>query len=170
MQKQKYETEEQKEVKKFLVVLLGLVLILIGIYFFTRAFVTKDLSKTNEDTTYQEGKINYSVAIVGTMLSRSSKEYYVFAFKESDSKKADYQKYMLNYRNQAKSLPIYTVDLDNELNKSYVAGEEETPSKSFEGLENLKFGRITVLKIKNGKVEKFITKEKEIKKELNLDN
>lgn len=169
IKQQKYVTEEQLEIKKFIIVLLGLVLIIVGIYFFTRAFVTKDLGKKESDITYQTGAIDYSTAIVGTMLNRPVSEYYVFAFKKTNEKAAEYQQYITDYRNQAKSLHIYTVDLDNELNKKYVAGENDSVSKSFESLDKLKLGNITVIKVKDGKVEKFLTKTKDIKKELKLD-
>lgn len=168
IKQQKYVTEEQKEIKKFLIVLLGLILIIVGIYFFTRAFVTKDLNNTSNDN-FQSGSINYGVSIVGTMLNRSSDSYYVFAYKESAEKKADYQKYISDYRSQDKALPVYTIDLDNELNKKYVAGENDTKSTSYTNLDELKFGEFTVIKVHDGKVEKFLTKEKEIKKELHLE-
>ena len=91
----KYETEEQMEVKKFIFVLLGIVLIVVGIYFFTRAFVTKDLFKQASDVTYTSGTVNYDVAVVGTMLNRSDKEYYVVAY-SSENNNATYYNTLLS--------------------------------------------------------------------------
>lgn len=162
----RYETEEQKEVKKFIFVLLGLIIIVVGVYFFTRAFVTKDLFNTNE-VTYQEGKINYDVAIVGNMLTRPEKDYYVFAF-SNESTKVNYYNTLVNlYTKEENSLKIYHVDLENELNKKYVATDNAV-STSFDTMKNLKLGEVTLIKVQDQKVTKYLTNIEDIKKELNI--
>lgn len=162
----RYETEEQKEVKKFIFVLLGLIIIVVGVYFFTRAFVTKDLFNTNE-VTYQEGKINYDVAIVGNMLTRPEKDYYVFAF-SNESTKVNYYNTLVNlYAKEENSLKIYHVDLENELNKKYVA-TDNAASTSFDTIKNLKLGEVTLIKVQDQKVTKYLTNIEDIKKELNI--
>lgn len=78
----KIETEEQAEIKKFILVLGGLIVILVGIYFFTRAFVTKDLfnKKKSDEINYQVGVISDTNIIVGNLLNRPYEEYYALAF------------------------------------------------------------------------------------------
>ena len=166
--KNKYVTEEQKEVKKFLILILGLVIIIIGIYFFTRAFVTKDLNKSKDSDSYSytAGSINDNVAIVGTMLSRPEKEYYIVAFSNEDFNLSYYNTIISKYSEQENALKVYYLDLDNALNKNYVATNDEDFSTKFTDLENLKFGEFTLLKIKNGKVTKFITNVDKAKAEL----
>ncbi len=166
MKKEKFETEEQKEIKKFIMVLVGLIIIIIGIYFFTRAFVTKDLfkDKTSEKE-YTTGVINYDVAIVGNMLNKPQAEYYVLAYNSENTQSGYYQTIASKYKSNEKALKVYTLDLNNALNKSYV-GTEEDKSTKFTSLEELKFGEVTLMKIKNGKVSKFITNIDNIKKEL----
>lgn len=163
----KIETEEQKEIKKFIFVILGLVIILVGIYFFTRAFVTKDLFNANEKT-YQEGTINYNIAIVGNMLTRPDKEYYVLAFNSEDADAIYYNTLIEKYMQKEKSTKVYYVDLENALNKKYVAENEEEKSKSFKSIEDLKLGSMTLLKVKEGKVTKYITSIEDLKKELDI--
>ena len=143
-----YATEEQKEIKKFIFVLVGLIIIVIGIYFFTRAFVTKDLFNKTDDKNYTEGTINYEVAIVGNMLSRPAEEYYLLAF-DSESTKANYYNALVEkYLNSENSLKVYFIDLTNELNKKYVA-EDKNISQKFENIENLKLGDVTLIRVKN---------------------
>lgn len=162
----KYETEEQKEVKRFIYVLLGLILVVVGIYFFTRIFITKDLlnNKTNE-VTYTEGTINYDVAIVGNMLNRPYEEYYLIAFDSEGTKVNYYNTLASMYMSVEKSLKLYHIDLANELNKKYVATDENI-SEKFESIDKLKLGEVTLIKVKNKKVTKFITSIENIEKEL----
>ena len=166
----KYVTEEQKEVKKFIFVLIGLIIIIVGIYFFTRAFVTKDLfdNKTNEKE-YQTGTINSDIAIVGNMLNRPYEEYYVLAFDSEGTKAIEYNGIVSKYISNEKSLKVYHIDLANELNKKYVATDENI-SKEFESIEKLKLGEITLIKVKNKKVTKFITNIDNITKELTVES
>ncbi len=164
---EKYETEEQAEIKKFIIVLLGLVIIIVGIYFFTRAFVTKDLFNKGEDVTYTEGTINYDTVIVGNMLSRPYTEYYVMAF-DSESTQANYYNTVVSkYTKEEKASKVYYLDLNNELNKPYVATDENR-STSYKSLDELKFGELTLIKVKNEKVTKFITNIEDIKKEFGI--
>ena len=65
IKKESYQTEEQLEIKKFLIILL-VVVILVGIvYLFTRIFVTKDLFNKNEEKTIIPGEINYDKTTIG---------------------------------------------------------------------------------------------------------
>lgn len=162
------QTTEQLEVKKFLFVLLGLIIILVGVYYFTRAFVTKDLIKTTSEVNYQDGIINYNVVVVGTMLNRVENEYYVMAFSGKDIKTAEYNTLISKYGKVEKSLKVYYLDTDNELNKKYVATDDKV-STTFTNLKELKLGNLTLLKIKEGKVVKLLTSEDKIKKEFNVE-
>lgn len=163
----KYESEEKQEIKKFIFVLLGLIVIVIGIYFFTKAFVTKDLFKDANEVEYKSGTINYETAIVGNMLHKPESEYYVIAY-DSEGKQINYYNTVASkYKNKEKSLKLYYLDLNNALNKDYIAKEEEK-STSFKSIKDLKMGEITLFKIKNGKVTKLITNIEDIKKEFDL--
>ena len=164
---QRIQTEEQLEVKKFLFVLLGLVVILVGVYFFTRAFVTKDLMKKEQEVNYTTGTINYDVVVVGTMLNRSANEYYVMAFSSKDTQTALYNNLISKYTQKESHLKVYYLDTANELNKKYVATEGNA-STSFTSLDTMKFGTLTLVKVKDGKVTKFLTTEDKIKKELDI--
>lgn len=165
----KYETEEQKEVKKFIIVVIVLVVAIVGIYFLTRAFITKDLFDKSSDTNYTEGTINYDVAIVGNMLNRPYDEYYVLAFDSENTQANYYNAIVSKYISNEKSLKIYHVDLNNELNKKYIATKDNA-SKKFESVDKLKLGEVTLIKVKDKEVKKFITNIEDIKKELTMES
>lgn len=163
---QKYVTEEQMEIKKFIFVLLGLLILLLGVYFFTKAFVTKDLHKNTNDVNYTEGKVSYDVVIAGTMLNRLVSEYYVYAFSNEDTNSVYYNTLVSNYSKKDKALQVYFLDIDNALNKDYV--DKNNASKNFTTIKELKLGKLTLMKVKDGKVTKYITNEEEIKKEFGI--
>lgn len=163
----KYETEEQAEVKKFILVLLGLIIVIVGIYFFTRAFVTKDLFKKTEDINYQTGVVDENAVIVGNMLNRPYDEYYVIAFNSEDTQVNYYNTLVSKYKSKSDAIKVYFLDLNNELNKEYIASDENITT-SFKSIDELKLGKLTLIKVKKGKVTKMATTVDELIKELKL--
>ncbi len=174
----KFETAEQAEVKKFFVVILVVLICVGGIYLFTRAFVSKDLFKKDEPKTEEvvDGEVNYDVTIMGQILNRPYDEYYVLIYNQSEG---EYMGEMANIRYEYdnkeddKKIHMYSVDLANELNKSYYDKDNEnTKAKT---LDEIKVGDKTLLKIKKNKksgkleVSKYITDIDEMKKELKIE-
>lgn len=173
----KFETTEQAEVKKFIIVIIVVLLCVGAIYLFTRAFVSKDLFKKDEpkveDVT--EGEVNYDVAIMGQILNRPYDEYYVIIYNQSEGEYlGDMASIVSEYstKEDDKKLHLYTVDLSNELNSSYYDKENEnTKAKT---LAEIKLGDKTLLKIKKNKksgkleISKYITDIDAMKKELDI--
>ena len=170
MKKVKYETEEQKEIKKFILVLVGLIIIVVGIYFFTRAFVTKDLFGKKTEVTYTDGAYSSDRAIVGTMLNRPYEEYYVMAFDSEGTQANYYNTIVSQYMSSKDSLKTYFIDTNNALNQKYVATEDEKITEKFDTIENLKLGEVTLIKVKDKKVTKLITNIEKIKEELTVES
>lgn len=171
MKKLNIKTEEQKEMTRFLVVLIGLILIIVGIYFFTRVFVTKDLftNKDNSESEYTTGVVDNTAAIVGNMLNRLETEYYVALLNYDNPESYFYNTLISNYLEKENALKFYYVDLTNSLNKKYLATEGKTISTNYKDLDSLKLGDITIIRVKKGKVVKFLIDEDSIRKELNVD-
>lgn len=173
----KFETTEQAEVKKFLIVILVVLLCVGAIYFFTRAFVSKDLFKKDEPKTEEvtEGEINYDIAIMGQILNRPYDEYYVIIYNSEEGEfLGDMGNIVYEYsqKEDKKKDHMYRVDLANELNKSYYDPKNE--NKSAKTLEEIKLGEKTLLKIKKNKktgkleINKYITDIDAMKKELGI--
>lgn len=167
-----YKTEEQKEIVKFIVLVVVIGLCVGGIYLFTRVFVTKDINK-NEDTTQEEvtGAINYNMTIIGTLLTRPYDEYYALAYDSQAVSSLKYQAIYSAYMNKQDEdlTKLYYIDLSNIMNESYIADESEETNPDAESLEDLKLGEFTLIKIKKGKIVKYLEDPFEIKKELKIE-
>lgn len=170
--KVKIQTAEQLEIRNFLIVILVVLLCVGGIYLATRLFVTKDLGKNNDNQTQEEtvsGTINYETAIMGTILNKADKEYYVAIYDQSDKGKyfADMLTLMFAYAEKENSLPVYTVDLANKLNADYY--DPENVNVKATSVKDMKVGDITLLRVKKGKITKYIVDYAKMEKELGVN-
>ena len=165
--KEMQRTAEQEEMFKFVIVILVVLACVGGIYLLTRAFVTKDLFNKDETKETAKGEINYNSAIVGNIMNRPYDEYYVIVYDTTSEAAADLSTVITNFENRTDDakLHMYVVDLHNKLNADYYNPEKE--NKKSTGVSTFMFGDKTLLKIKNGKVEKYITDLTKIKEELN---
>ena len=159
-------TEEQKEVYNLIIIIMIVIAVLSCVYLFSRAFISKDLFKKKEEVktkeVVKEPAFNYSKIIVGELLNRNYDEYYVLVFDTTDSMAFDYENMINAYK---KSTKLYQLDLNDGFNKKYASKESNPSAKE---ISDLKFGEITLLKIKNGNIVKYIEDKKEIRSELNI--
>lgn len=157
-----YQTEEQKEVVYFLAV-LAVVVVLIGIvYFLSKTFV---MDQSLFEVNYNPGTVDYERAIVGTVFNRPEKEYYVMAYHEKDEKAVYYSTLSSLYSKEEKALKVYHVDLDNDLNADAYISEGESNPKA-KKVSDLKLKDLTLMRIKDGKIVKYLEKIEDIEKEL----
>lgn len=156
-----YQSEDQLEIKRFLIILGVLLVFILGIYFFTRIFVTKDL--LNNKNTEKEpipGSVNYNTTLIGNMLNLGANEYFVLIYDFEDLNAVYYSSFASNYLKN-KELPIYLADLHNELNKKYYNKDNLNLNPS--EIANLKVGDLTLFKIKDKKIVNSYNNETEIK-------
>ena len=166
MKKEKLRTAEQEEMFRFVCVIIIVILCVAGVYLLTRAFVTKDLFKKDEQAEVISGEVKYDVAIVGQILNRPYDTYYVAVYNKTGDKASDMSNYIYTYQSKedVNKLHIYTVDLANKLNADYYdPNKENTAPKD---ATEFMFGDATLLKIKDGKIEKYINDIEKIRKEL----
>ena len=161
------DNTETKTVKQFIIILLIVVVIAGAIYLFTTKVVNKDdgsnNNSTNENTTY----IDPTKAIVGTMLNKGTDEYYVLIYDSTSEDASSYARLLTTYSSGKNVKATYTVDLSNPLNSKYVATDDKTnPTAS--NLNDLRFGKITLLKVKNNKITNAYESVDTIKKELKI--
>ena len=157
---EKFYTEEQKEIRSFVKILSVILIIFIGLYIFGSI---KGDTKRKIERTNNAGQINYDSLIIGTILSKADKEYYVLVFDSEDLNNSYITNLAANYKSGTNALPIYTADLSLEFNKKYIADESNYDK---EDVANLRFKTTTLLKITDGKIIKFIEDEDDIIKEL----
>jgi len=161
MRREKFYTEEQKEVYSFIKILVGLIVILAILYLLTVFVFNKEepIKRTNK-----KGSIEYSQVVVGTIFKTLDSEYYVLAFDSEDVTNSYILNKATNYKSKNNALPLYTLDLSSEFNKNYVGKESNYEESS---VDNLVFKGTTLIKIKDKKIVKFIENVEEIDKELN---
>ncbi len=164
--KVKYRTAEQDEMLKFLGVIAVVVVCVALLYVLTRVFVTKDLFNKEETKTEEtvQGSVNYSVASVGQILNRPYDEYYVFVYDTTGDYATDMNSLLTKYNSKEKKLHAYKVDLSNYLNKEYYKPKEVNEKAST--VADFKFGDITLIKVKNGKIDKYLTDYSKMQTEL----
>lgn len=161
----KYRSEEQQEVIRFIIILVS-IFALAGIVYGVSKIFIKDAEKTNDDEV-AAGQINYDVVSVGTMFNRADNEYYVALYEKSDVNAILYSSIINVYSNKEKSLKVYFCDLENSLNKQYVA-EEGASNPNAKTIEDVKFGKFTLVKISKGKITKYIESIDDMKKEFDI--
>lgn len=165
-----YRTSEQDEMIKFVIVILVVLLCVGGIYIFTRAFITKDLFKDDTQTNevVKEGTVNYDVAIMGQLLNRPYKQYYAVIYDSTGDYAYDMTTLVSSYTKLKGHKHIYTIDLSNDLNKTYYDVEKVNTKAT--KISEIKVGDITLVKIKNGKIDKYIVDYAKMEKELGVSS
>jgi len=159
------QNESSEEIIKFIKLLIIVIIIILGIYFLTRAFIVKDLfNKEEAEKEYTTGEINYNTTIIGSILNKPEEEYYVIVYDSSASTSIYYNSIVGAYANNSDAKKVYFADLDSEFNKKFY--DKEHPNLNTTDFDKLKFGDITLLKIKKGKIIKTFDKDFEIKEEL----
>lgn len=162
----KYTSEESKEVKRFIIILLSIIVLVLAVYGITR-LVNKD-KDNNDDRTVTAGSIDYDKVSVGTLFNRADSEYYVIVY-DGEAPNAIYYSALMNkYMDKEKSNKVYFCDLSNELNKKYYVGEDKDSNPDATTSSELAFKDLTLIKIKNGKIVKYLETLDTIKTELGI--
>ncbi len=167
MQKGKYnyQTEEQKEMQKFFIVLVILVLIILGVYLCSKVFIKPDIKEYE----YTIGEVNNEAISVGTLFSKKDSSYYVLAYDFNSKNANNYRNYAEYYNNfSTKGIKIYYLDLSTVFNKTYYVSENSNPKAT--KIKDLKMIDGTLLLIKDKKINKYIEGIDEISKELKIEN
>lgn len=150
----RFINESGYEIKNFIIILIVVLIIVCGIYFLSTLIVNKRDNKAS-DNTIQSGKIDYSITAVGTILNRPYNNYYVMVYDSNDTDALYYSNLLGNYSDKEDSVKIYFCDLSNPLNSSYISNEG-TGNASAKAVEDLSFGRVTLLQVQNGAIVKYL--------------
>lgn len=160
---EKYHTEEQEEVMRFIKLLVIIILIVLAVYLLTRIFITKDLlNNDKEEEKVTEGNINYNTTMIGAMFTRPEQEYYVIMYDSEDLNSVYYNELASAYSRNKDAIKVYTIDLGNELNRKYVTENTAEVNTHTNDLEAFKVKNLALLKISNKKIVESFTSEEEI--------
>ena len=161
----KYETDEAKEVKRFVFILLGIIIVVLACYGITKVVKDKKTGDNEENAT--AGVIDYDKVSVGTILNRNINEDYVIVYNQKDENAMYYSAIVTKYLKNDKAKKVFFCDLDNELNAKFYSKDKESNPKAKDASE-FSFKDLTLIKVKNGKVDKYIEDLDTIKAELSI--
>ena len=147
IKEQKYVSEDMKEISRLIFITLGIVIIVLGLYFLTDKVALKD--KDNETSS---SDFDYSAAIVGTMFNRPYSEYYVFLYDATDDNANQYQSLVSTYEAKEEAKKIYFVDLSKSFNSKYLS-DKSNPNPTNPSEVQIKDSALVL--IKNGKVANY---------------
>lgn len=165
-EKTTYLSDEQREVMNFIIIIVGIVALIGVIYGVSKIFIKNAEPESNEEVV--AGAIDYDVVSIGTMFNRPIDEYYVAIYNKEDAQAIYYSAIINKYMNKEKSLKVYFCDLNNSLNKKYYVGTNGETNPNAKKITDLALGDLTFIKIKDGKIKKYLETVDEIKKELGL--
>ena len=155
LQNQREVSETELEVKRFICILVVLLVIIGGIYFLTSR---NSGNKTNNTT---EATIQYNEISVGMILNRNEySEYYVLAYLDDSANYSELSSLYRTYQNKSGNTKLYTVDLNDPINKDFVTTDTENVNVT--NAADFRFSTDTLLYIKDGKVSKTYTTFKSI--------
>lgn len=156
-------TGDTNEIYRMIKIFIGVVIIFL-VFYFAYAFFSgefkKDESEEEKTTEFQNVEI-----LAGATFKQSQEEYMVFFvdYEEVDSVLIDLLR--SNYNSSAKTkLRTYMVDTSKKINQNYVVSDEKDANKKPTGVNNLKVYGTTLIRIKKGKVVKYISGVSEIRK------
>ena len=138
--------------------------ILIGIVYGVTEILKKD---SDNETNVTKGSINYDKLSVGTILNRPYEEYFVLLYDAEDKDAVVYSTILTKYMQKSTEkeyIKIYYCDLGNALNtKYYNVNNDDKSNKDAKEVDDFDFGSLTLLKIENGKITKYLEDLEEIK-------
>lgn len=152
----KIMSDDVVKVRNMLILLVGIVIVCVGLFFLTEKMIENDTVKQEETN---EVEFDNDIATIGTMFNRNNDEYYVLMYSKEDNSK-DLDSVLDAYRSSDNYVKTYFIDLDLKIN-SFVLGKDfnKKPANSNE----VKVNGATLFKINNGKVTAAYAGVEEIK-------
>ena len=120
---------------------------------FLPKFIKGDINPIKQ----KENEVTYAYNI--------TKEDYVFLYSSDDNSAVLYSNLISTQKSKKDGLAIYYCDITSKLNENYYSSEGKSNTNA-KTIEDVKFGPLTLVKIKNGKIVKYLEKIEDIKKEL----
>ena len=148
------EISEDENVVKKLIIITVIIAVFVGIIYVVTEFFKEEPQKNNDIV---NGEINYDKVTVGTILNRPYDEYYVLIYNSEDPNAVLYSTILTRYMQKEDGIKIYFCDLNNKLNISYYNVESDNKSNSeATKVEEFDFSDLTLLKVQEGKIVKYL--------------
>lgn len=164
MKKQEKQKVNTSELKSLIIIVLVISIVFILIYLLTLGADKMGLFETSYvKPEVGEAVISYENISAGTILDRAEKEYYVAIGDFGVNKNITYRSELSIYSNKEDSLPVYIVDLSDEINSGIIGDKDNKNAKT---VKDLSIANNTLLYVKDGKISKYIVGIDDITKEL----
>ena len=145
----KYESEDTKTIKSLIFIVIGIVILVLGLYFLTDRKIQKDNNKIEETV------FDYNSALVGMILNRPYDEYYVLLYNGDADNASSYVSLYNSYSAKEDGKKIYLVDLSKNLDKKYLS---DNSNLNVSNIEDIKVNGSALLLINKGKITKTYEK------------
>ena len=153
-------SEDENEIRKFIIIVV-VIIVLVGIVYAVTELTKKD-TKTSDEVV--AGEIDYNTLSIGMLLNRPEKEYYVIIYDSENPDAILYSAMINKYDAKGNKLKLYYCDLGNALNsKYYNVGNDNKSNSKAEKINELDLGDLTLIKVKDGKITKYVENIDEIK-------
>lgn len=159
-----FEKNDSGDELSKLVKIVLLVTAIIIVFYFITTFVTRKANAINtvkKIKTNDKAEIQYESLIIGSMLKIDGK-FYVLIEKDGDEKLTEYETSIQTIKANDEAPKIYTANLTDSFNKTYLSEESNYDSD----LTKFKVNGTTLVKISDHKIEKTYDKYEDIKGEL----
>ena len=146
------------------IIILVVVCILCLFYLLTVFLTENENTNTSNENDKQETVIQYNEILVGSTFNKSDEKYFVVYYDMSSEDISDISSAISTYSSKEDALPLYVVDMSNPLNKSY---ESKDSNKNAEDASELHINGVTLVRIKDGKLDKYLEGEENVIEYLN---
>lgn len=150
--------EDTDQIKKFIIILIGVALVSVILYFVSAKYVLKDNFQGDKNDTPVEENISYDRVDAGNVFNRPYEEYYVLAYDPSSLEASVYASLL----KIDKDKKVYFLNLALDVNKGYIGEGNKNATNPSE----LSLKEPTLIKIENGTITKYLETLEAIEKEL----
>ena len=142
------------EIKRVIIISLVILIVLVGIYFLTEVILNKEDDDSDKVT---EKAIQYEEILAGESFNQSEDKYYVIYYDSTDDY-SSISSLISSYQMNDNEVKLYSVDLSNGMNKSYVTDGNVVTTNA----NSLRVKANTLLEFTSKKVTDVITDNDEI--------
>lgn len=149
---------ENKEILNFIKILAVIIVLVVAVWFVVSLF-NKELDSNKDDDKDVIETIQNDKILASSIFDKEDNIYYVFAYNgDKDNSWAIYYATLFDSYtaiDDDEKVPMYWVDLSDPLNKDVVAEKVDDENKSPSKYENLSIYSPALIRIKNGKLDKY---------------
>ncbi len=145
--------EGENVTAKKIIIVIVVIAAIFGLFYLLTIGILKKQSKTSRTS---NTSIQYSEILAGESFTQNKKEYYVFFYNLDEESSEENHTIISSYRDKKDTLPLYTVDMSEGLNKNFKSEEDNSEASN---ASELKISKTTVIHIKDGKNVEYITED-----------